>query len=266
MASSSAAVNAPSRVSTRMFPAPRDNYGFLLHDQATGLTAAVDTPDAAAVKRACDAAGWKLTHILNTHHHNDHAGGNLELKNIFGCTVVGAEVDRARIPGMDQGVKGGDSFNLGETRVDVIDVPGHTTGHIAFHLPEESMIFVGDALFALGCGRLFEGTPAMAKASLERITSLPPETLVFCAHEYTQTNARFSLGVDPKNKALVERSKDIDARRAKGEPTVPTTIDLELRTNPFLRAHTPSVREALGMVDADDLAVFTELRKRRDVH
>jgi len=261
-----ARVPTSTRVSVRQFPCLRDNYGFLIHDVASGATAAIDTPDAASVSRACEKAGWTLTHILNTHHHDDHAGGNLELKAKFGCKVVAAEADRARIPGIDEGVKGGDSLQLGETRVDVIDVPGHTTGHIAFHLPNEKMAFVGDALFALGCGRLFEGTPAMAKESLERLARLPPETLVFCAHEYTQTNARFSLGVDPNNPALVARAHEIDDMRAAGKPTVPTTIRLELDTNPFLRAHTESIRKTLGMERADDLAVFTELRNRRNVH
>lgn len=258
-------MQAARRLSVVQFACRSDNYGFLLRDEAAGLTAAIDTPDAKAVEAACATRGWQLTHIWNTHHHDDHAGGNLELKARYKCEIVAAESDRHRIAGVDRGVSGGDRFAFGETEVAVIDVRGHTTGHVAYYLASEGLAFVGDALFALGCGRLFEGTAAQAKDSLARLASLPASTLVFCAHEYTQNNARYALTVDPSNEALVARAAKIDADRERGLPTVPTTIGLELETNPFLRAHAPSIRSALGMpATAADLDVFAELRKRRD--
>jgi len=188
----------------------------------------------------------------------------LELKERYGCTIVAAESDRHRIPGIDVGVAGGASFQFGSTEVHVLDVPGHTKGHVAFFMPSEGMCFVGDALFVLGCGRLFEGTAAQAKASVEKLAALPPDTLIFCAHEYTQTNARYALTVDPDNEALVKRAAEIDAARAEGIPTVPTTVRLELETNPFLRSGSQTIRETLKMGGASDLDVFAELRKRRD--
>lgn len=253
------------RLDVVQFPCRSDNYGFLLRDEAAGLTAAIDTPDASAVIAECESRAWRLTHIFNTHHHNDHAGGNKELKDKHAVTIIAAEADRHRIPGVDMGVAGGDIFQFGESAVRVIDVAGHTKGHIAFYLEDEGMAFVGDALFALGCGRLFEGTPAQAKASLERLGALPPATRVYCAHEYTQTNARYALTVDPENSALRRRAAEIDAARAAGAPTVPTSVELELQTNPFLRSGSPAIRAALRMdAEATDLEVFTELRKRRD--
>jgi hydroxyacylglutathione hydrolase len=252
------------RLTVAQFPCLSNNYGFLVRDEAAGLTAAIDTPDAKVIASVCEKRGWQLTHIFNTHHHADHAGGNLELKQRYACKIIGAEADRHRIPGMDVGVSGGERFQFGSKEVTVLNVPGHTTGHIAFVVESDGMAFVGDALFVLGCGRLFEGTAAQAKASLEGLAALPPETLVFCAHEYSQTNARYALTVDPSNEALVRRAAEIDKARAAELPTVPTTIKLELETNPFLRPHTPSIRATLGMPQATDLEVFTELRKRRD--
>ncbi|KAG8461369.1 hypothetical protein KFE25_010556 [Diacronema lutheri] len=260
------ASTAARSLRVEQFPCLKDNYGFLLRDDAAGLTAAIDTPDARAIAAECDKHGWQLTHILNTHHHHDHAGGNLELKGRYPkCIIVAAEADRHRIPGMDVGVAGGSCIPFGATELRVLEVPGHTTGHIAFHVEKEKLLFVGDALFALGCGRLFEGSAAQAKASVEELGSLPPDTVVYCAHEYTQTNARYALTVDPTNEALVRRAEQIDAARAQGKPTVPTTIALELATNPFLRSRSATIRHALELGDdASDLAVFTELRKRRD--
>lgn len=261
----SSSSNMARRLKVVQFPCLKDNYGFLLRDDEAGLTAAIDTPDARAVASACDKEGWQLTHIFNTHHHWDHAGGNEELKERYKCTIVAAEADRHRIPGIDLGVAGGQKFEFGQSEVRVIDVPGHTTGHIAYFVPKEEIVFVGDSLFVLGCGRLFEGTAAQAKESVERLAALPPETKVFCAHEYSQHNSRYALTVDPGNEALKRRAQEIDAARAVGTPTVPTTIKAELETNPFLRARSPAIREALGMAgEATDLEVFTELRKRRD--
>lgn len=259
-----ASTTARSGVSIRQFPCRSDNYGFLLRDEASGLTAAIDTPDAGAVVKVCEAAGWTLTHVLNTHHHADHTGGNNELKSRYGCEIIGCDADRRRIPGIDRGVSAGDEFKLGSTSVHVLDVSGHTIGHIAYHLPEERIVFVGDSLFALGCGRLFEGTPEMAWASLQRLAALPAETAVFCAHEYTQANAKFALSVDPSNASLKQRAAEIDAARRDGKPTVPTTIRAELETNPFLRAQSAAIRELLGMRESSDVDVFAEIRRRKD--
>lgn len=247
----------------RQFPCLSDNYGFLLHDRETGATAAIDTPDADAIARECEAAGWRLTHILNTHHHPDHAGGNLALKERFGVTILGPASEA--IPGRDVALKGGDTVDLGASRARVLDTPGHTSGHIVYVFDEDRAAFVGDTLFALGCGRLFEGTPEQMWASLSKLTALPDDYAVYCAHEYTQANARFALSVDPDNAALAGRAKEIAAARARGEATVPTRIGLEKETNPFLRAADPALRARLRMEAARDAEVFAEVRRRKDV-
>jgi hydroxyacylglutathione hydrolase len=221
-------------LTVRQFPCLSDNYGFLAHDEATGATACIDTPDADAILAALAEAGWSLDLILNTHWHPDHAGGNVAIKAATGARIIGpAEV--TRISPLDRTVAGGDVVELGDTRFSVIDTGGHTLGHIAYLDSADGVAFVGDTLFALGCGRLFEGTAAQMWASLSRLAALPDETLVYCAHEYTASNARFALTVDP-DPALKARSEAIFAARARGEATVPTTIGLEKATNPFLRA------------------------------
>ena len=221
-------------LTVRQFPCLSDNYGFLAHDEATGATACIDTPDADAILAALAEAGWSLDLILNTHWHPDHAGGNVAIKAATGARIIGpAEV--TRISPLDRTVAGGDVVELGDTRFSVIDTGGHTLGHIAYLDSAAGVAFVGDTLFALGCGRLFEGTAAQMWASLSRLAALPDETLVYCAHEYTASNARFALTVDP-DPALKARSEAIFAARARGEATVPTTIGLEKATNPFLRA------------------------------
>ena len=246
------------------FPCLSDNYGFLIHDDESGLTAAIDTPDARAINGALADKGWKLTHILNTHHHFDHAGGNLELKKKWNCLIVGPAADIERIPGIDIALGDGDSYEFGRYRAAVFDVPGHTRGHIAYYFEDEDVAFVGDTLFALGCGRLFEGTPSQMWTSLQKLLALPNQTRVFCAHEYTQANARFAMTVDPNNPELRRRAQDIDAMRARGEPTVPTSIGLERRTNPFLRPDSESLRRTLDMPRASDTEVFAEVRARKD--
>lgn len=246
------------------FPCLSDNYGYLVHEPQSGATAAIDTPDARAIEKALKEKGWTLTHILNTHHHFDHAGGNEELKEKTGCTVIGPKGEAAKIPGLDRAVGDGDIVELGEARARVFDVPGHTAGHIAYYFADDGVAFVGDTLFALGCGRLFEGTPEQMWASLSKLMALPDDTTVYCAHEYTQANARFALTVDPENEALAARAKEIDAKRAKGEWTVPTTIALEKATNPFLRAADPKLRHAIGLDGASDVDVFAETRRRKD--
>ena len=246
------------------FPALKDNYGYLVHDSATGATAAIDTPEVAAILNALDATGWKLTHILNTHHHFDHAGGNAELKAKTGCTIIGPRGEKDLIPGIDRAVGEGDIVEVGNARARVIDVPGHTRGHVAYHFADDHVVFVGDTLFALGCGRLFEGTPAQMWTSLGKLMALPDDTIVYCAHEYTQSNARFALTVEPHNAALAARAKEIDEKRARGEWTVPTTIALEKATNPFLRAASADLRATVGLVNAADVDVFAETRSRKD--
>lgn len=239
-------------VTIHQFACLSDNYGFLVRDDATGLAACIDTPDADAILAQLAKLGWKLDLILNTHWHPDHAGGNAAIKAATGCAVVGpAEVER--LSPVDRKVAGGDTVDLGETRFEVIESGGHTLGHIAFYDAADQVAFVGDTLFALGCGRLFEGTPAQMWDSLSRLTALPDDTAVYCAHEYTASNARFALSVD-SDPVLKARTEAIFAARARGEPTVPTTIGLEKATNPFLRA--PLLRpgvaphEAFGAVRA----------------
>ena len=249
-------------IDVRQFPCLSDNYGYLVRDRETGACTAIDTPDADAIARELDTAGWTLTHILNTHHHPDHAGGNLALKERFGVTIIGPAHET--IPGRDVSVGEGDVVQLGESRATVIDTPGHTAGHVVYWFADDNVAFVGDTLFALGCGRLFEGTPAQMWASLSKLAALPDDAVVYCAHEYTQANARFAVTVDPENSALSKRSDEIDAMRARGEATVPTTIGLEKATNPFLRAADPGLRAAVAMDAAADVDVFAEVRRRKD--
>ncbi len=247
-----------------MFPCLDDNYGYLVHDPVSGATAAIDTPDASAIEAALAERGWHLTHILNTHHHFDHAGGNEALKAHWKCTVVGAANDAERIPGIDVRVVEGDRVALGSQVAQVFEVPGHTSGHIAYYFADSGAVFVGDTLFALGCGRLFEGTPAQMWSSLSKLSRLPDDTRVYCAHEYTASNARFALSVEPENASLVARAESVTALRAAGKPTVPSTIGLEKATNPFLRVASAELQRSVDLVGADAVAVFAETRRRKD--
>jgi hydroxyacylglutathione hydrolase len=232
----------------RQFPCLNDNYGFLARDEASGAVACIDTPDAGGILAELDRAGWKLDLILNTHWHPDHAGGNAEVQAATGATSVGpAEVERT--VRLDRIVSGGDVVELGATRFGVIDTGGHTLGHVTYYDAADAIAFVGDTLFALGCGRLFEGTAAQMWDSLGRLAALPPRTTVYCAHEYTAANARFALTADD-SPALAERARQVFEARQRGEPTVPTSIALELATNPFLRA--------------GDAEAFAALRKAKD--
>jgi hydroxyacylglutathione hydrolase len=248
-----------------MFPCLADNYGYLLHDAKAQVTAAVDTPDAAAILRELDAKGWKLTRILNTQHHHDHAGGNLALKRETGCTIVGPRADVERIPGIDQAVGDGDVVTLGSHRAEVFDTPGHTRGHIVYFFRDDGVAFVGDTLFAIGCGRLFEGTPAQMWSSFGKILRWPDATRIYCAHEYTEGNARFALTVEPANAALVARAAEVARLRALGRPTIPTTLAAEKATNPFLRAASRELREKIGLTAATDVEVFAKTRALKDV-
>ncbi len=253
-----------SELTIHMFPCLTDNYGYLLHDADSGTTAAVDTPDAEEIAVQLDAKGWRLTHILNTHHHADHAGGNLALKRRTGCTIVGPRADAARIPGIDIGVGDGDEVALGAHRARVFDTPGHTRGHIVYWFEGARAAFVGDTLFALGCGRLFEGTPRDMWTSLQKILAWPDDTRLYCAHEYTQSNARFALTVEPQNRALVERAAQVARLRAAGKPTVPTTLVEERATNPFLRPQSLGLRATIGLEEAPDVEVFARTRALKD--
>jgi hydroxyacylglutathione hydrolase len=244
------------------FPCLTDNYGFLVHDAASGATATIDTPDAPEILRQAEAKNWRITDIWNTHWHPDHAGGNAAIKAATGAHVTGpAEVERiGRAP--DRIVVEGDEVKLGDTRARVLDVGGHTLGHIAYVLDAEKAAFVGDALFSLGCGRLFEGTARQMWESLQKIAALPDEATLYCAHEYTQSNARFAIAIDPDNKALQARVAEIDRLRAAGKPTVPMTLSVEKKTNPFLRA--PTLKGAIMLPNAEDWEAFADLRARKD--
>lgn len=219
-------------------PVLNDNYVYLAHDGATGATTVIDPAVAEPVLAAAASRGWRISDIWNTHWHPDHTGGNLAIKAATGCTVTGPAGEAARIAGIDREVAQGDTVRLGDLVAQVIDVPGHTAGHNAYWFESDGVLFCGDTLFALGCGRLFEGSAEQMHASLARLMALPDATGVYCAHEYTQANARFAASVDPGNAALADRIVGIDAARARGEPTVPSTIGLERATNPFVRAAT----------------------------
>ena len=248
----------------RQLKALRDNYVYLLRDPETGATGAVDPSEPSPVFAALAETGWTLTHVLNTHHHPDHTGGNLALKQKTGCTIVGPRADRARIPGIDIDVADGEDYAFGKQVARVFDVPGHTRGHIALWFSGSRALFCGDTLFTLGCGRLFEGTPQQMWHSLSKLKALPPETRVYCGHEYTQANARFALTVEPRNEALIARSRGIDELRSRNQPTVPATMGEELATNPFLRADQPTLQAAMGAA-GDPVATFAEIRRRKDV-
>jgi len=245
-------------------PCLSDNYVYLVHEPVQGLTAVVDPAETAPVLAALAAHGWRLTHILNTHHHYDHVGGNLELKAATGCRIVGPRADRERIPGIEDEVADGDTYVFGARTAKVFDVPGHTRGHIAYWFGEDAALFCGDTLFALGCGRLFEGTPVQMWDSLSKLRALPGDTRVYCAHEYTQSNGRFALSVEPGNAALVARMQEVDRRRAANQPTVPSRLAEELATNPFLRPDSAEIQRTVGLIGAPLAEVFGATRARKD--
>ncbi len=245
-------------------PCLRDNYAWLAYDREDGFCAIIDPSEAEPVRRALTTRDLQPTHILNTHHHPDHVGGNLELKNAFALTIVGAAKDAARIPGLDTGVVEGEVYALGRHSARVLEIPGHTRGHIAFWFEADNAVFTGDTLFAMGCGRLFEGDPPTMWASLSKLAKLPEVTRVYCGHEYTEANGRFALSIEPGNKALQTRMDVVRATRAKGLPTLPSTIGDEHRTNPFLRAASKEIRQTLGLENAADVEVFAEARRRKD--
>jgi hydroxyacylglutathione hydrolase len=246
-------------------PCLSDNYAFLAHDAATGATAVIDVPEAAPILTALSARGWQPTEILLTHHHWDHVQGLDEIKAAHpAARVVGAAADAHRLPPLDVGVTEGDTVRIGSEQGTVIDVSGHTVGHIAYSYPDSRVLFTADSLMALGCGRLFEGTAAQMWESLSKLAALPPQTLVCSGHEYTSSNAAFALTIDPDNPALQARAAAVARSRAAGRPTVPSTLGEELATNPFLRAADPAIQARLGLQGAAPAAVFTEIRARKD--
>ncbi len=247
-----------------LVPCLRDNYAYLLRDADAGLCAIVDPSEAEPVRARLEARGAKLTHILNTHHHLDHTGGNLALKAEFGAEVVGPAKDWERIPGIDVGVDESAPWQWGPHRAAILEIPAHTRAHIAFVFAQDKAAFTGDTLFAMGCGRLFEGTPAMMWAAMQKLMRLDDDCRVYCGHEYTLNNGRFALTVEPGNADLVARMKDVEALRANGEPTIPSTIGLEKRTNPFMRPDSPEIRRTLGLEGASDVEVLAETRRRKD--
>ncbi len=245
-------------------PCLEDNYGYLLHDHDTGLTATVDTPEVDAIMTVLNENHWKLTHVFNTHHHFDHVGGNLQLKEMTGCTIVGAEIDKDRIPGIDICVRDEEIFSFGQHEIMIAETPGHTSGHIAYYLADQNMAFVGDTLFSMGCGRLFEGSAKQMWESLQKLLQWPDQTMIYCAHEYTENNGNFALSIDPENEQLLHRMTEVRVLRKAAKPTIPTTLVIEKQTNPFLRPDNLEIRDYLGMFSEPDELVFARIRKLKD--
>lgn len=245
-------------------PVLSDNYVYLVRDPKSDKTAVVDPAVAEPVMRELEKRGWILTHILNTHHHGDHVGANEELKRLTGCTIVGPRADRDRIPGIDIAVGDGESYFLGSAEAKVFDVPAHTRGHIAYWFADDRALFCGDTLFALGCGRLFEGTPQQLWSSLSKFMALPDDTRIYCAHEYTESNGRFALAIEPGNAALQARMNEVRRKREKNLPTVPSTLAEEKATNPFLRPDSPEIQKSVGLMGGDLVAVLGKTRALKD--
>ncbi len=260
----SAMENRHGPLTVVQLPCLQDNYAFLLKDEGSGTVATVDTPDADAIGAALNERGWGLDLILNTHWHPDHTGGNEALKARFGAHIVGPAGEDDRIPGRDRAVVDGDQVAFGGLNAQVLETPGHTKGHIVFHFADQKVGFVGDTLFSLGCGRLFEGTPAQMWTSLGKLRAMPPETVLYCAHEYTAANAKFALSLEPDHAPLKERAAEIERLRAEGQPTVPMTLSQELQTNPFLRADDPALAASVGLRGAAPTDVFADVRRRKD--
>jgi len=249
---------------TYLFPCLADNYGVLLHDPATGNTAAIDAPEAEAVESALQAKGWQLTDILVTHHHADHTGGIAPLKARHRCRVVAPHMEAKRIPLVDETVREKDTVKVGSLAGEVYETPGHTAGHISFFFPLEKLAFVGDTLFSIGCGRVIEGTAKMMWESLLKLRDLPDDTRIFCGHEYTQANIRFAKTIEPANARLAAREKEVDKLRAAGEPTIPSKLAEEKAANPFLRADTAEVAKAVALLGKPAWEVFAAVRERKN--
>ncbi len=246
------------------FPCRSDNYGLLLYDAITLEALCIDTPEETAILEALKLKGLRLTHILNTHHHYDHVEANQALKQRFNCQIIGSKADQDRIPAIDQGVEEGDIIHFAGHDITVLETSGHTIGHVSYWVKHSNLLFVGDTLFSMGCGRLFEGDSAMMWQSLQKIIQLPPETMIYCAHEYTMTNGEFALEIEPENKVLQQRMDEVRLLRRNGKPTLPVRLDVELNTNPFLRPDSPEIQKTLGLEQATTVEVFTKLRELRN--
>ena len=249
---------------THLFRCLSDNYGVLLHDTESGATASIDAPEAAPVEKALQDTGWTLTDILVTHHHADHTGGIAALKDKYKCRVVAPASEAAKIPGVDETVRESGRVKVGKLAANVIETPGHTLGHIAYWFHRDSLVFAGDTLFSIGCGRVIEGTMEMMWESLRKLRDLPDDTEIFCGHEYTAANIKFALTVEKGNAALQAREAEAKKQLAAGAPTIPTTIGEEKRANPFLRADVPDVAAAIGMAGKPADQVFAEIRARKN--
>ncbi len=249
-----------------LIPCLSDNYAYLIRDDETKCVAVVDPSEEDPVLAALETRGWQLDYILNTHHHWDHTGGNPALKKATGCKIVGARTDQDRIPGIDLTVADGEVFFVGAHQAQILEIPGHTRGHIAFYFPATKALFSGDTLFTMGCGRVFEGTFEQMWASLDRLRQLPADTLIYCGHEYTLKNTRFALTLEPNNPALQERWQAVQAQRNAHQATVPATLGLDLATNPFLRPESPEIQAQLGMTGHAPAAVFAKIRQLKDAY
>jgi hydroxyacylglutathione hydrolase len=248
----------------RLFLCLKDNYGVLIHDSESGATAAIDAPEAAPVEAALKAAGWKLTDILVTHHHADHTDGIKALKDKYKCRVVAPKAEASQIPAVDETVREGDKVSVGKLSADVIETPGHTSGHITYWFHRDKIAFAGDTLFSIGCGRVIEGTPEMMWNSLKKLRDLPDDTEIYCGHEYTAANIRFALTIEPDNPVLAARAAEVTQQMEAKEPTIPVTIGDEKLANPFLRADIPEVAAGVGMAGKPAAQVFAEIRARKN--
>ena len=249
---------------TYLFPCLSDNFGVLLHDPASGATASIDAPEAAAVEAALAKTGWRLTDILVTHHHGDHTAGIAALKQHYHCRVVAPKKEAARIANVDETVGEGDVVRVGELEGRVIETPGHTAGHISYFFPADKFAFVGDTLFSIGCGRVIEGNAEMMWQSLLKLRNLPDDARFYCGHEYTDANIRFAKTIEPDNKALAVRADEVARLLSAGKPTIPATIGAEKAANPFLRADVPEVAKSLGLAGSPAWKVFAEIRERKN--
>jgi hydroxyacylglutathione hydrolase len=249
---------------TVLVPCLTDNYCVLLHDRMSGETAAIDAPHAGAIDAALSERGWQLNKIFITHHHTDHTAGIGELKAKYGAEVIGPEIEADRIPGLSRGVRQGTRLDFAGHAIDVIETPGHTLGHVSYYFPDDGIAFTGDTLFSLGCGRVFEGNAQMMWHSLGKIAALPDATEIYCGHEYTLSNGRFAMTVEPENETLKARVAEVEALRKAGTPTLPTTIGAEKATNPFLRPQSRAIRKRLGLEGAEDPQVFAHLRQLKN--
>ncbi len=251
-------------IKVQQIPVLDDNYIFLIHESDSGKTAVIDPAVAAPVQKILKKYGWKLDLILNTHHHWDHIGGNEELKKQTGCQIIASEYDKKRIPGVDQTVIEGDTIPFGASKIIVLDTPGHTLGHVVYFIPGQNILLCGDTLFSLGCGRLFEGSPRQMWQSLQKIKTLPDDTLIYCAHEYTLNNARFALSVDVENSMLQAYFNKIVSLSEKHQATIPSSLNIEKACNPFLRTDNPTIQKNLNMEGRPEEEVFARLRQLKD--